>query len=130
MRRIKCPEAQFLVPDWGDKIGSGVGLSYRPVRLHRLAWRYDNPMPESTLSPAQSTVDRVLGFFSSRPHWDPPAPSLYPQASVSAPLWFRGDTLACGRGGGGVPIRTRGQTLWHSIGTTIYVICVSQYKGL
>ncbi len=31
------------------------------------------------------------------------------------PLWFRGrDTLACGRGDGGVSIRTRGQTLWYS----------------
>ncbi len=56
-------------------------------------------------------VDRVLGFFSSRPNLDPPP---HPQASAS-PLWFRGrDTLACGRGGGHgeVPIR-KGQTLWY-----------------
>jgi hypothetical protein len=35
--------AKFLVPDWGDKVDSG--FSYRPGRLHRLAGRYDNPMP-------------------------------------------------------------------------------------
>ncbi len=44
--------AKFIVPDWGDKVDSGIGLSYRPARrLHRLAGRYDHPMPESTLSP-------------------------------------------------------------------------------
>ncbi len=32
----KCPEAPFIVPDWGDKVDYGVGLPYRPVRLHRL----------------------------------------------------------------------------------------------
>jgi hypothetical protein len=41
-------------------------------------------------------VHRVLGFFSSRPNWDPPLPR--PQSSVSP--WFVGDTLACGRGRG------------------------------
>jgi hypothetical protein len=30
------PEAKFKVPDWGDKVNSGIGLSYRPARLHRL----------------------------------------------------------------------------------------------
>jgi hypothetical protein len=40
--------AKFIVPDRGDKVDSGilhVGLSYRLARLHRLAGRYDNPMP-------------------------------------------------------------------------------------
>jgi hypothetical protein len=37
-------EAQLIVPDWGDKVDYGIGLSYRPVRLHRLAGRYDNPI--------------------------------------------------------------------------------------
>ncbi len=33
-----------IVPDWGggDKVDSGIGLSYRPAKLHRLAGRYDN----------------------------------------------------------------------------------------
>ncbi len=45
-------------------------------------------------------VDRVLGFFSSRPNWDPQPP--HPQASVPPPiLWFPEgrDKLACGTGG-------------------------------
>jgi len=25
--------ASFIVPDWGDKVDSGIGLSYRPARL-------------------------------------------------------------------------------------------------
>jgi hypothetical protein len=67
-------------------------------------------------------VDRVLSFFSSRPNWDPP-PS---PAGDCPPLWFRdgvhSDTndvdvthSLAGEGFGcGVPIRTRGQTLWYS----------------
>ncbi len=35
-------EAEFIVPDWGDKVNSGIGL-YRPARLHRLAGRYKKP---------------------------------------------------------------------------------------
>ncbi len=35
--------AKFLVPNWGDMIDSGIGLSYRPASLPRLAGRYDNP---------------------------------------------------------------------------------------
>ncbi len=31
------PEAQFIVPDWEDKVDYGIGLSNRPVRLHTLA---------------------------------------------------------------------------------------------
>jgi hypothetical protein len=36
---IRSPEAKFLVPDWGDKVDSGIGLSYRPARLEYVAWR-------------------------------------------------------------------------------------------
>jgi hypothetical protein len=49
---VLTSEAQFIVPDWGDKVVYGMGLSYWSVRLHRLAVAglYDNPMPLSTLS--------------------------------------------------------------------------------
>ncbi len=49
------PVAKFIVSDWGDKVDSGVGLSYRrgQATVHRLAGRYDNPMPESTISPSK-----------------------------------------------------------------------------
>ncbi len=47
-------EAQFIVPDWGDKVDYGImGLTYRPVRRHRLAGRYDYPRPLSTSSPSK-----------------------------------------------------------------------------
>ncbi len=35
------PVSKFIVPGWGggggDKVNSGIGLSYRPARLNRLA---------------------------------------------------------------------------------------------
>ncbi len=37
----------------GDKVDFGIGLSYWPLSLGSLAGRYDNPMPELTLSPSQ-----------------------------------------------------------------------------
>jgi hypothetical protein len=42
-----CEVAKFFVPDWEDIVDFGIGLSYRPARarLHRLACRYDKPMP-------------------------------------------------------------------------------------
>ncbi len=36
---------------------SGKGLSYLPARLHRLAGRYENPMPESTITPYSGTMN-------------------------------------------------------------------------
>jgi hypothetical protein len=29
-------EFEFIVPDYGDNVKSGIGLSYRPARLHRM----------------------------------------------------------------------------------------------
>jgi hypothetical protein len=49
-------EADFIVPDWGDKVDSGLGFSYRPISLHK-------PMdtictkPESTISPHLGTMN-------------------------------------------------------------------------
>ncbi len=34
------PVAKLLVPDWGDKVNSDIGLSYR---LHWLEGRYNKP---------------------------------------------------------------------------------------
>jgi hypothetical protein len=36
------PEAEFIVPDWVGKVNFGIGLSYLPVRLLRLASPYEN----------------------------------------------------------------------------------------
>jgi hypothetical protein len=42
--------SRIIVPDRGDKVNSGIGLSYR---LHKLAGRYDNPMPGVDYNPSQ-----------------------------------------------------------------------------
>ncbi len=61
----------------------------------------------------------LLRFFSSRPNWDSPTPTHGGECVPHPPLvlffWGGGSTLACGRGGGGVPIRTKGHTLWYSL---------------
>ena len=51
--KIPSSAAKIIVLDWGDKVNSGIGLSYRPATLLRLAGRFDNPLPESTISPSQ-----------------------------------------------------------------------------
>jgi hypothetical protein len=68
-------------------------------------------------------VGRVLSFFSSRRNRDSPNPSHAGECSPS-PLvrWGGAHSLATGeRGGGRVPIPTRGHTLWYTI--NIYVLC-------
>jgi hypothetical protein len=58
-------------------------------------------------------VDILLGFFSSRPNWDPPPP--YPQGIVFPLLWYRkGGTHSLAGERGGVPIPMREQALWYS----------------
>ncbi len=39
---VVIPLVKFTVPDWGDKVDSGIGFSYRPARLHRMEGRYDH----------------------------------------------------------------------------------------
>ncbi len=63
-------------------------------------------------------VDRVLGFFSNRPNWD--HHTLHPLARVSPP--GSGGALACGRGGGAVPMRTIG-VVRHCGTLGVYVLC-------
>jgi hypothetical protein len=53
--------AKFIVPERGDIVDFGIGLSYRPASLCSLAGRYDNPMLESTLSPQSGTVNLASG---------------------------------------------------------------------
>ena len=70
-------------------------------------------------------VHRVLSFFSSRRNWDSPTPSPL-QAAVTPPPppVPGGGSLASGRGGRGVPIPTRGHTLWYSVYTVQYMYFV------
>ncbi len=46
----------------GDIVDSGIGLLYRPASLFSLGGRYDNPMPESTLSPQSGTMNLTTGM--------------------------------------------------------------------
>jgi len=58
------PVAKFIVPDGGDKVDSGVGLSHRPTRLHRLAGRYENLMARVNYIPQSVTenLDTAVGM--------------------------------------------------------------------
>ncbi len=65
------------------------------------------------------SVDRVLGFFTCRPNRDPP-PS--PAGEVCPPLWAGGGNTRLRERG--VPIWTRGPTLWHfRYMCTYFVVC-------
>ncbi len=68
------PVAKFIVPDWGDKTNSGIDLLYRPARLHRLASRYDNTVPESTIYPPFR--DYEFGYCSTILHTGGPRTRL------------------------------------------------------
>ncbi len=69
-------------------------------------------------------VDRVLSFFSSRPNWDP---HILTRRRVCPPLPLVGGG-GSREGVGGVPIRTRGQTLWYS--RYICTLCHNRWHGL
>ncbi len=60
---------------------------------------------ETRVETPSRRVDRVLGFFSSRPNWDP---------QTCVPPGSGGGHTRLRERGWGVPIRTRGQTLWYS----------------
>jgi hypothetical protein len=63
MLYILCHAAKLIVPEWGggDTVKSVIGLSYQPASLCSLAGRYDNPMPESPLSPLSGTMNFATG---------------------------------------------------------------------
>jgi hypothetical protein len=78
----------------------------------------------------QHTVDRVVGFFSSRPTWDSPSPS--PPGEYAPPFGSRGEgnTLACGRGGRGRPQFGREDRHCDTLGIHVMnVLCAYQYSS-
>ncbi len=88
---------KFIVSDWGDKIGYGIGLSYRPASLHsRLAGRYYNPMPVDGLYCKEANP--MSGVFQNiDPH------PLTARRVCTPPAFGGGvDTIDGCRGGGGV----------------------------
>ncbi len=70
---------EFIDSDWGDKVNSGIGLSYRPARLHWLASRYDNLKLELTLSPSHGSLNSALGTTPETLSY--PSPMLWLSAS-------------------------------------------------
>ncbi len=52
--------AEFIDPDWKDKVKSGIRSSYLPARLHWLVGRENNPLPESTLSLSQGSMNSAV----------------------------------------------------------------------
>ncbi len=76
------------------------------------------PTPFSLSTPHSGQSGR-LQYFSSRPNWDPPTP--WPSHFGSR---GGGTHSLAGEGGWGVPIPTRGQTLWFSR-YICYVLCAS-----
>ncbi len=48
-------------------VDSGIGLSYRPASLCSLADRYDNPLPELTLSPHSGTMNLDTDLWYTSP---------------------------------------------------------------
>ncbi len=67
------------------------------------------------------SIDRVLGFFSSRPNLDPPTPSPAGECIPPPPLVV-GETHSLEGEGVGGPNPDEGQTLWYSR-YTVYVLC-------
>ncbi len=61
-RLLSRSVAKFLVPDWGDIVDSGIGLSRRYTGP---PGRYDNSVPELTLSPLSQRLRIWLQFFQN-----------------------------------------------------------------
>jgi hypothetical protein len=62
-------------------------------------------------------LGRVLSLFSSGWNWDSPSPSPTRECAPLPPFGSGGRSTLAGkeRGGGRVPIPTRGHTLWYSL---------------
>ncbi len=101
---------KFLVPDWGNIVDSGIGLFYRPARLHSLAGRYNNPMPKSSLSPSQG-----LRIWPQHKHPHPPSPQAVENC-------YRKGDLYLWVGGGG------GRALYHLWGEGLFGCLLYRYR--
>jgi hypothetical protein len=82
--RIQDPGVK-KAPDLDPQHCSGIGLSYRPAGLNRLAGRYDNPKSESTISSSPGL--RIWPLFSACRHrWRVPSTMRRVPASASSSI--------------------------------------------
>jgi hypothetical protein len=64
------PVAKFIVPDWGNKVDSGIGLSYQPANARRLGyvgWRrrpVRRPYTGVNYIPQSGTMNLATAFFA------------------------------------------------------------------
>jgi hypothetical protein len=68
LSRGHSPSAKFIVPDWGNKVDSGIGVSYRLARPHRLTTglysvRQPYTLCRSQLYPPVMDYDFAIYFF-------------------------------------------------------------------
>jgi hypothetical protein len=117
---LSSQKYEFGIRDPGSEIrdpGSGINLFRIPdPGVKKAQSRIPDPGSGSaTLGYSQPQSRQSAKLFLQSSELGLPHP--LPQASVPPPtLWFRGEgTLACQRRVGGVPIPTRGHTLWYSV---------------
>jgi hypothetical protein len=110
------------------------GASYTPSgRGNQCSACSNNLMEEAYIYAKSYILPSTEYRQSTRPFLQslelgPPAPSPAGECVPSPLVPGGGDTLACGRGGGGVLIRTRRQTLWYSR-YKCNVLCGVELKG-
>jgi len=62
---IAPPVTKFIVPDWGIQLTREYGCLVAPAcqPISSVAGRYDNPMPELTLSSQSEIMNLSTGFL-------------------------------------------------------------------
>jgi hypothetical protein len=101
------------------KLERNITFWWQEIRVHKCIRRFLRTL-NHRIHGLNHRVDRVLGFFSSRPNWDPRSPHL--QTGVfPPPLVPLGDTLTRGRGDEGSQF-VRGDRPCGTLGTYL-VLC-------
>ncbi len=70
----KSSVPEFIVPDWGDEVNSGIGLSYRSVRLHQRGFIYTDHKPFGR--PCLGVTHSFISSDAMRSHLSPMFASL------------------------------------------------------
>ncbi len=57
------PVAKFIVPDWGDKVDSGIGLSYWPVTMIKNQRKFSSYMRKVSGDYLQSHIRKSFLIY-------------------------------------------------------------------